>query len=62
MIGLRPFTTSYFAHRGNCYLKKGENEKAISDFKYAASKGDRMRKEFPQGSRKGLNDKNNANS
>ena len=46
MIGLRPFTTSYFVHRGNCYLKKGENEKAISDFKYAASKGDKDAQEF----------------
>jgi len=46
MIGLRPFTTSYFVHRGNCYLKKGENEKAISDFKYAAGKGDKGAREF----------------
>jgi len=46
MIGLRPFTTSYFIHRGNCYLKKSDNEKAISDFKYAAGKGHKGAQEF----------------
>jgi tetratricopeptide (TPR) repeat protein len=46
MIGLRPFTTSYFVHRGNCYLQKSDNASAISDFKYAAGKGDKGAQEF----------------